>query len=499
MPYSEKTPFLELPIYSGSDAPATREDVNYTNNQIEKNGKSVDGRLTETAANILTIKAVADEANEKSDTAIEKADTATAVSTEANDNALIAQEKADGAIYSADAANETANEAKNIAEGIDEKATDALAASENAVSAANAATQKAASADEKATAIATDLSDNYYDKTASDYRYPQKKYRGIMIGTGDSIAKGTLADTSFYTTVAGVLGELTLKNYAENQAGFTFPGNDGSSTILQQLQKAAADSSFNNDDVSLVFISGGHNDSSNTGTTHLPSVCQAAASECVTYALNNFKNAEIYCIPYLTGCVPLTRETSSPGGALVVDQKYRWYNSIYQGFKNRGNYRVHILDGAYSILTGQPQYVNDDTTHPNTNGQTVIARHIINAVCGSVVDLFPNNHASVALTNVVSNDISYCEVNTKNGVTHLQAAFKIKGGTPGGIGQSSSFFRLPPWASPSGRLAVPIDEGHFFYIGATDGVTGSLCNYLGNSNYANDTFAYINITYPIGR
>lgn len=196
---------------------------------------------------------------------------------------------------------------------------------------------------------------------------------------GDSVSAGvgtTTPSTDTWCVKFAAANNLTLHNYAESNAGFKAGGSGSNKANFQrQAQIAVDDTSFVNDDVALVVIMGGCNDS--VGDNDIASYVAGTVNTCVT----GFKNAKIYVIPYFWGANPVSRQTG-----------YK-FNETMSNFNdgmrdvNRTN-NVRVILHAWEWMCGRSSYMHD-FIHPNTSGAAYLAKTIQGAIV-SGTDMRPN-------------------------------------------------------------------------------------------------------------
>ena len=224
-----------------------------------------------------------------------------------------------------------------------------------------------------------------------------------LIVIGDSVSYGTgttnAAMYSYPVILASKLG-MNLHNYAENNAGFVANGTGThKANFVQQITLANNDTTFNNDDVAIVLIMGGCNDSaSNLNISE-------NVKTCITNALTYFKNAQIIVIPYFWGATPV-RNTSGYNFFATMD----YFNTGVNSIRNYSN-RVRIINHAWEWMAGKSSYMND-FIHPNDTGANYLANTIYGAII-SGTDMRPyllggasgvktNNLDCVAIDGIVT-------------------------------------------------------------------------------------------------
>lgn len=200
--------------------------------------------------------------------------------------------------------------------------------------------------------VATALADRY-TKAQADARFEPLHVPGqpVMVVIGDSYSSGMLVTTPWHTLVGGWTGS-TIKNYAVGGAGYL----NGSPTnnYAAQLQRAIADPTFNNDDVSHVFVISSGNDTTDSS---------AASSALFATAIANFVNSQLVVLPLIwnlsgalgsiqmANLVTINKNASVVGG-LVIDNTAGWFvgeTTMY--ISAEGN--IHLNDYGQSFLAGK--------------------------------------------------------------------------------------------------------------------------------------------------
>lgn len=260
----------------------------------------------------------------------------------------------------------TANEG-NIATNtndISENAAAAASAQSTADSAKEAADAAQSTADTAVSAnrrLKLDLNDTRYGKGT----------HAVFIG--DSITEGWNGSSSaaggFVTPLCQHYG-WTKHNYAVGGAGFN-PSN--SNNFKAQAERAAADSSYNHDEVSHVFVSGGINDGVPTGGDL--DIYARNARDTVTTLRTAFPSARIAVVVGL--CAGMDGRKHSNAEA-PINQKIPYFTVLERALDDIG---VTVVHGWRWLLTN-PSY-NDDGLHPNNAGYNIL----MGMYCGLVEGL----------------------------------------------------------------------------------------------------------------
>lgn len=251
-----------------------------------------------------------------------------------------------------------------------------------------------------------------------------------LIVIGDSVSFGTgttnAAMYSYPVILASKLG-MNLHNYAENNAGFVANGSGtNKANFVKQITIANNDTTFNNDDVAIVLIMGGCNDSCTN-----PNISENVKT-CITNALTYFKNAQIIVIPYFWGAEPVRNMS----GYNFFDTM-NYFNTGVNSIRNYSN-RVRIINHAWEWMAGKSSYMND-FIHPNDTGANYLANTIYGAII-SGTDMRPYLHG--VASGEKSGDIDCVAV---NGIVNINGFFVTN--------ESSAFkpvLTLPEWCKCGG-------------------------------------------------
>lgn len=200
--------------------------------------------------------------------------------------------------------------------------------------------------------------------------------RGKLIWIGDSWSEGNLSQNEFIPNTVAEGLNCNLYNYAIGGSGLLV-----GTTFSTQLTNAINDPQFDNDEITYVVIFGGINDrNSNVDTS--------AINETLNKAVNNFKNAKIYCIPMQKA------QNANDWG-----KTYDWVNA----YLRNGVPKAIIIPGAwYWDIGHQEDFNNSNPGHPNALGVKVFANKILCGINGSVQG--NTKQFNVSLNKNLSND-----------------------------------------------------------------------------------------------
>ena len=290
----------------------------------------------------------------------------------------------------------------------------------------------------------------------------------------------------------------TIRNYAVGGAAFT---KTGSAAILTQIQNAINASSFNNDDITDVFIIGGYNDYAST-----PVTVKATALNCITTAKAGFKNAVIHVGGMLHGTLPLDRPI---GNASATQVRSRLLNAIQQAADETG---CAWIFGTWFWCVGRTEFDYGDGIHTNTMGQEYIAGKILSHLCGGSTDVFysalTDTLASTAPSFVELVDIDAIAVGGTITVTG-----RIRKNSNQGVGGTNVIANLPAWCahgSESAHTPATLVGSKMAIAGSAIGslsVTiprcyvdqngGLVLQYMENTGTIEDSY-FFHISYPFG-
>jgi lysophospholipase L1-like esterase len=206
---------------------------------------------------------------------------------------------------------------------------------------------------------------------------PNKRRLGLL--TDCVIVGSSNALTSTWAPEFCATWGLTQRNFAVGGSGFT-----SSSNFLSQLQVAAADVAFANDNVALVVICDASNNIrewNNTGTTRDVTVDAKAA---FSYARTTFPRARIVCIPVVWPADPVANVANVPGGYQLA-----WslgLAAVVQQIQDAAFlHNVEVVDQSWTWLTGLTGVMSaDGSVHPNAAGYTMVAQWLSKHLRGEI-------------------------------------------------------------------------------------------------------------------
>jgi len=254
-----------------------------------------------------------------------------------------------------------------------------------------------------------------------------------IVVIGDSLTSATGATVNWPTVIKNEF-MCEVYNYATPKQGIITVANGGNFTT--QLDRAVADSSFNNNEVTDVIIMGGFNDYMNDATQ-----LQTATTALCNAARTSFPNAVIHVGAMLKGVNPLD-----------------WANGGASTSQNRSLLIAPIQSGAlaaYSNVIPHPwnwlmPYPNTatDTVHVNNDGQQVIARNVISYLKTGQVPSFRAQKITRFTGNVV--DHGTFMIVTDGETVTLSGSLTT---TSADNNSQVYIFDLPPWAHNGGNTA----------------------------------------------
>ena len=247
-----------------------------------------------------------------------------------------------------------------------------------------------------------------YSKTESDARYLPTSQAKVLLTIGDSYGAGA-TDDKWPNVLSKKLTGYTLKNFCVSGAGF----NVGDNTFIRQAQSAAADTSFDNNNVGIIVVAGGRND-----IIDQPTAFSLSSSLCA-FLKANFPQAEIYVVPMLWDHTPETgyeREKAS---------------GISEGALSQA---VHVVPFAWTWNLGNSGNFPSGDIHPNAAGAAVIVNYMVQAILGG--------YAGRSVHYYAAQDGISLEIAASGGhIVYTWGGANVSNLTPAG-----SNFTIPEWA-----------------------------------------------------
>ena len=243
----------------------------------------------------------------------------------------------------------TANNAKSIADANTAK-LNALGAdsTSNATALKNKINTTANTANANTTAIAE------LTKVVEKIGYQS----GIMLTFGDSYSAAENQAYTWTYQLNQFLPQLTWKNYGQSGAGFNVSGL----LFIDQITRAANDTSFNNDDVALCVLAGGRNDILDYGNA------KTRMQTCIDTLLQKFPNAHIVIAPMLWD-----------SSVLKADNRPK-LTGLQDPLNRTAGYtpRLSAINYAYLWLKGSTDLLQPNgNIHPNELGAKTIAQYLL--------------------------------------------------------------------------------------------------------------------------
>ena len=183
----------------------------------------------------------------------------------------------------------------------------------------------------------------------------------FLITFGDSYA--STPEHSWAIELGKLHPNLTLKNFAVSGNGYITK----TGTYQQQLNKALADTSINNNNVKIVVVGGSRND---LDTTQKQETLTPAAKQLYSNLRQAYPNAKILAVPLMWDHKPPSAKWKSNAGAIIR-------GAI------QSNAHIITVPWAWTWLLGDAEYFNDTDIHPNNNGCKIIANYIHTAIEGN--------------------------------------------------------------------------------------------------------------------
>lgn len=292
-------------------------------------------------------------------------------------------------------------------------------------------------------ALVTNLTEKFNAQIAT--KADRAEFAGKKLVTiGDSIMCGTgtsnPATESIYAQIAAMLN-MTVYNYAENNAGFTTNGSGTrKANYLKQLTAAHAE----HPDADVIVISGGCNDATVNTDVY------TAAVTAFKYAHDNFPNAKVFAAPFQYGaCQGIdTIATGNSGRNIKV------INNISRAALATN---TCLINHCWEMMVGQSQLLSD-TIHPTAEGAKIQAAKIVMGMLG--YDYRPTYYdLPTPGSNINRNELTaYCI----DGIVTVQGTCK----TTGAIGAFKPLVTLPAYANRGiSRVVGGMIGGSWNYVG----------------------------------
>ena len=291
----------------------------------------------------------------------------------------------------------------------------------------------------------------------------------VVIGDSFSVTgTGVGASDLWHYKLAQMLG-LTAHNYAVSGCGFV----QGVSNFANQITNAIQDSSYDNNDVSLVIIYGGLNDCYNGSNE---SAIVSAAESALTMVKTAFPNAKIVLgavNSFITvwSKAGLTWPTSG-GGTITIQHSTRRLEYLIENLCATLPYVLFIPFAR--MMVAQSSWFKASDKHPNTTGQDAICSIFYRALCG----------ISPHFTNY-------------RYVTHAAA---VGSGTGAFMWNSFSFKMytnaLSNWVQDGSQylVRIPIPYGLDAFIGGDINDTSAPVAITGTQQTSHDNISWVNLS-----
>lgn len=296
--------------------------------------------------------------------------------------------------------------------------------------------------------------------TALSRKADKNEFEGKkLITIGDSIMLGTGTENpstqSIHAQIASMLN-MTVYNYAENNAGYTTNGTGTrKAKYLAQLTAAHTE----HPDADVIVISGGCNDAT------VDTDVYTAAVTAFTYAHDNFPNAKIFVAPFQYGACQ-NNDTIANGNN---GRNLKVINSISRAALATN---TRLIAHCWEMMVGQPQLVPDGI-HPNAEGAKIQAAKIVMGMLG--YDYRPSyDELPVAGVNMQRNELT-CKC--VDGIVIINGSMK----NTTDIKAYDKLVTLPAYANRGSSRCI-------------GGMTSSGWNWLGLYHAKREIFTPVNIT-----
>ena len=201
---------------------------------------------------------------------------------------------------------------------------------------------------------------------------------GTIVVIGDSYLAGWTPDgnvTSWGERLRTKLGKSLSEWKTYSQGGCGFVTTNTGVNFATLTQTAVNDTSFDNDDVTMVLYGGGYNDCALgiTATQH-----QTGIRSALTIAKANFPNAT-FVYAYMAWSEGTGANTKNPYNKIATP--WRINNAI----AGMTDYSIVFLNNIYKSLQMKDNVFASDGYHPNGNGQLYIATALYDALISQYI------------------------------------------------------------------------------------------------------------------
>ena len=295
-----------------------------------------------------------------------------------------------------------------------------------------------------------------------------------LLTIGDSIMYGTGTSDRTTQSVAAQIAamlDMTVYNYAENNAGFTTNGSGArKANYLNQLKAAHAE----HPGADAIVISGGCNDAT------VDTDVYTAAVTAFRYAHDNFPNAKVFAAPFQYGACQ-GNDTIANGNS---GRNLKVINNISRAALATN---TCLISHCWEMMVGQSQLLSD-AIHPNAEGAKIQAAKIVMGMLG--YDYRPTYYdLPTPGSNINRNEFTaYCI----DGIVTVQGTCK----TTGAVDAFKPIMTLPGYANRgTSRVLGGMLGGSWSYIGVYH--TGNKLTTPVPINASSDVYI-AQETYPLG-
>lgn len=169
-------------------------------------------------------------------------------------------------------------------------------------------------------------------------------------------------------TTKRVVQTYIIHSYAVGGTGFIQDSTSNpNNTFVQQINKAALDTTYNNDSVTKVVIYGGYNDWAHNIATDNE---KQAIATCYKTAITKFPNADII-LCFMNA------------GYMSNQDKYdtikKWVKAIQSSLHTTG---IPFVNSLYWLAGYTDAVFEGDKLHPNSIGEGIITAHMAGIIMG---------------------------------------------------------------------------------------------------------------------
>jgi hypothetical protein len=286
---------------------------------------------------------------------------------------------------------------------------------------------------------------------------------------GDSFST-TARDQVWWQRLNDLCKTYNIHSYAVAGTGYIQDSiSNPNNTFTQQINKAALDSTYDNNSVAKVVIYGGYNDWTYNKTTDDE---KKAITTCYKNAVNKFPNADIILCFINAGYM---------SGQNKYNSIKQWAKAIQSSLHTTG---IPFVNSLYWLAGYTDAVFEGDKLHPNNIGEGIITAHMASLIMG-----YENNPER--LINISGDpNAAYYEIwfNSNTGTVNLSGKKPLTNIT--GIGQQ--IIATPNYMPLIGNANNFLYAGSFYMSGAQASKVRAVTFAQNGNVYANIAEAFTN-------